>query len=143
VSPEQADVLTCGTQQIIATVTGTDDTGVTWTLDGDATRGTIDIEGMYTAPIKRPDPNEVTITATAHADPTKSASSKLTLWTALPEAPSMPGADYDSTISHHQIAGSGATSTPCRCSATTRRRRRPTRFPWSRAMTAARRSARR
>src|SRR5262249_42895850 len=86
-SPGEADVLTCGTQQILATVTGADDTKVSWAIDGDATRGAIDTKGMYTAPIVRPSPNEVTITATAHADPTKSASSHLSLFTALPQAP--------------------------------------------------------
>lgn len=108
VTPPAADVLTCTTEPLTATVTGTTNTAVTWKVEGDAKHGSVDEKGLYTAPIQVPAPADATVTATSEADPTRSASSKLTLWTALPQAPSLPGGDYDSAISHHQIAASGS-----------------------------------
>jgi hypothetical protein len=71
VSPKTADVPVKGTQQFSANVTGTNDTAVDWSIDGcDATCGTIDSTGKYTAPDAVP-ASTVTIKATLHADTTK------------------------------------------------------------------------
>lgn len=67
------------TQQYTATVTGTTNTAVSWKVNGiaggDETVGTVDVNGLYMAPMSPPDTASVTITATALADTTKSASS--------------------------------------------------------------------
>jgi len=74
VNPSSATLLTGQTQQFTATVTGTSDQIVYWSLSGadctGAACGTIDSTGLYTAPANVP-PNDptVTVTATADADP--------------------------------------------------------------------------
>ena len=60
--------------QFTATVTGTNNTAVTWSLAGKACTGSpnpcgsIDANGMYTAPTTAPSPAAVTIVATSQAD---------------------------------------------------------------------------
>ena len=65
------------TQQFTATVSGTSNTAVTWSLSGTAcngaTCGTISGNGLYTAPATPPASN-VIVKATLNADSTKSAS---------------------------------------------------------------------
>jgi hypothetical protein len=63
-----------GTQQFTATVTGTANTAVTWS----ATAGSVDSSGFYTAPVVQKITN-ATVTATSQADPTKSATSTVTV----------------------------------------------------------------
>ncbi|TAJ78429.1 hypothetical protein EPO44_20040 [bacterium] len=74
VSPAQADVLVNQTQQFTATVSGTTDQSVTWSLIPGGNRnfgpGFIDATGLYTAPPNAPEPPFVTIKATSVADPT-------------------------------------------------------------------------
>jgi len=59
-----------------ANVTGTSNTGVTWSVEGvsggNTTVGTINSAGMYTAPATPPVPSSVDILATSVADTTKS-----------------------------------------------------------------------
>jgi len=75
ISPTTALLNVSGTQQFTASVTGTNDTGVTWSVDGVAggntTAGTISTSGLYTAPASA---GGHTVTATSVADNTKSAS---------------------------------------------------------------------
>jgi len=86
ISPSSATVTTGQTQQFTATVTGTTNTAVTWSVNGIAggnpTVGTISATGLYTAPSAAPSPNTVTVKATSAADPTKSASATVTITTA-------------------------------------------------------------
>ncbi len=83
ISPGAAQVLVGATQQFTATVTGTTDTAVTWSLSGagcsGATCGTISSSGLFTAPAAVPSPAEVTVTATSNADSTESASASVTI----------------------------------------------------------------
>jgi hypothetical protein len=67
--------------QFVATVTGTDNTAVTWSLSqpggGTCTGtpnpcGSIDANGLYTAPTVAPSPSTVNVTATSVANTTKS-----------------------------------------------------------------------
>ena len=51
---------------------------------GNATTGTIDANGMYTAPASLPTPNTVTVTATSVADSTQKSSSTVTLQNPIP-----------------------------------------------------------
>jgi IPT/TIG domain len=66
-----------------ASVTGTSNTAVTWSVNsitgGSSTFGTVDSTGKYTAPASLPSPNTVNVTATSSADSTKSGSSAVTL----------------------------------------------------------------
>ena len=78
ISPASASVQVSATQPFSATVTGSTNTGVTWSVNGvaggNATTGTISASGLYSAPAGVPSPATVTITATSGADPTKNAS---------------------------------------------------------------------
>ena len=71
---------TAATHQFKATVQGSTNTTVTWTVDskdgGNSAVGTIDASGLYTAPA---DAGTHTVTATSKADSTKSASAKVTV----------------------------------------------------------------
>lgn len=64
------------TTQFTATVVGSDNHAVTWSVSGDgcsgATCGTINSSGLYTAPAAAPDPTKVKIIATSQADTTRS-----------------------------------------------------------------------
>ena len=84
-----ATTVTLGTSsQYAATVTGSSDTGVTWSVDGvtggDTATGTISTKGRYTAPTSKPKSSKVTITATSLADPSVSQSLAITLATSAP-----------------------------------------------------------
>lgn len=50
-----------------------------YVVGGSPILGTVDSTGVYTAPLVLPNPNEVTIEATAQADPTKTATTSITL----------------------------------------------------------------
>ncbi len=75
------------TAQYTATVTpapgSNPDPGIIWSVNGiaggNATVGTVDANGLYTAPVVAPQPPQVTITASSVADPSKSASISVTI----------------------------------------------------------------
>jgi len=73
--------------QFTATVTGTSNTAVTWSVGGlvggNIIVGTITASGLYTGPPIQPDPAHVLVTATSVADPTKSASEVILVEQAL------------------------------------------------------------
>ncbi|QNI30913.1 hypothetical protein H7849_17585 [Alloacidobacterium dinghuense] len=77
-TPTTAQVNVSAQQQFKATVTGSTNTAVTWSVTGlgctGSTCGTISTAGLYTAPSTVPNPSFVTVTATSSADSTKSAS---------------------------------------------------------------------
>ncbi|QRO01722.1 hypothetical protein JRI60_23205 [Archangium violaceum] len=60
-----------------ATVKGTTRTGVTWSVGGGSSRGTISNDGLYTAPSAAA--GRFTVVATSVADPTKTASATVTV----------------------------------------------------------------
>jgi hypothetical protein len=70
-------------QTVTATVTGSSNTAVTWTVSGagctGAACGTISTAGVYTAPAIVPQPPAVSITATSQADTTRSGSFGVTI----------------------------------------------------------------
>jgi hypothetical protein len=74
VSPTIATLVSNQTQQFTATVSGTSNTGVTWT----ATAGSVSASGLYTAPTVNSQTNAV-ITATSIADTSKSAGAVVTV----------------------------------------------------------------
>ncbi len=83
VEPATVSVQVGQTQQFTATVTGTPDTGVAWSVD-EADRGTIMPTGLYTAPATVPNPATATVRATSQADPTKSGTATVAIVAPVP-----------------------------------------------------------
>jgi len=78
---------TLSTMQFFASVTETSNTAVMWSVQsgvagqgcGGAACGSVDANGLYTAPTAAPSPNAISITATSQADSTKSATATITI----------------------------------------------------------------
>jgi hypothetical protein len=78
---------TLSSQQFFATVTGSGNAGVTWSVGsalsgqgcGGSACGSVDANGLYTAPVLAPSPNAIAVTATSVADATKSAAAVIAL----------------------------------------------------------------
>jgi len=84
VSPTTADVLPGKQQKFTSTITGNSNAGVSWAVagvaGGNSTVGTIDSQGLYTAPATLTSaPLGIAITATAAVDATKTAQATVTL----------------------------------------------------------------
>ncbi len=83
VSPATANVQEGSQQQFVATVTNTNSTAVTWQVNsitgGNSTVGTIDTNGVYTAPDVIPSPASVTITAFLQSAPNISGNAIVTI----------------------------------------------------------------
>ncbi|HEY8562214.1 MAG TPA: DUF1800 family protein [Pyrinomonadaceae bacterium] len=83
VSPASATVSTNATQQLTATVSGTNNRRVFWSVNGveggNAGVGTVSTAGLYTAPATTPANPVVTVTATSLANRAISASSVITI----------------------------------------------------------------
>lgn len=83
VSPATANVVVGGTQQFTATVTGTSNTSVAWSVSGTGCSGsdcgTINSTGLYLAPSNAPNPPTVTVKATSAFDITKSGTATVTI----------------------------------------------------------------
>lgn len=80
-SPGTASLAAGGTQQLAVSVSGGNNSTVTWTLSCTNTGncGSIRSDGLYTAPTSIAVPDKVTITATSAADPTAMTATSLTL----------------------------------------------------------------
>ena len=76
VLPQAVSVAAGQSQTFTATVAGTVNTAVAWSVVGG---GTITATGVYTAPSAVPNPPQVTVTATSKADGTKSGSATVTV----------------------------------------------------------------
>ena len=83
ISPTAATVKVRGTKQFTATVQNSANTSVIWTVNGvsggNGSVGTISASGLYRAPNTVPNPAVVTVSATAAADPTKTANAAVTV----------------------------------------------------------------
>jgi hypothetical protein len=79
VTAPQSTVVVGQTFTLAASVTGTTNTAVTWSVSGGSGNGTITSTGVYTAPTTVPNPAKVTVTATSQADATKSGSFTVTV----------------------------------------------------------------
>lgn len=95
VTPATGQTRAGDTQQFSATVSGLPvgnsggaNPGVTWSVNsvpgGNATVGTIDAKGLYTAPATLPNQNRVRVTATSIAEPLLSAMALVTLDNPIP-----------------------------------------------------------
>src|SRR5215470_15133544 len=76
VTPAAASVPVGQSQPFSATVTGTSNMAVTWSVTGG---GTINQAGLYKAPSTIPSPDQVTVMATSQANPAKSGSAAVTV----------------------------------------------------------------
>ena len=83
INPPSANVALGQTQQFLASVSGSTNTTVIWTVNGltggDATTGTISSSGLFTAPQSLPNPASVTVTAASQVAPQSRASAVVTL----------------------------------------------------------------
>ncbi len=83
IAPPSGSVVLGNTVTFTATVKNTTDTSVSWSVngvaDGNATVGMVSATGVYTAPADLPSPTAVQVTATSHADATKSATVSVTI----------------------------------------------------------------
>jgi len=86
VTPASISVVTGAIQQLSASVVGSSNTAVTWSVQGAgcsaAACGAVDATGLYTAPSAVPSPSTVTVTATSAADPSKTGSASLSIFSA-------------------------------------------------------------
>src|SRR5258708_7519998 len=77
IAPNSGTVLLGNTLTFSATITNTSDTSVFWSINGisggSPQVGTISADGIYTAPADLPPGNKVQVTATSHADSSKSS----------------------------------------------------------------------
>jgi hypothetical protein len=82
-TPTNGTVLLGETLPFTATVSSSNDTSVTWSVNGIAggslQAGAISADGVYTAPPDLPSGGTVQVTATSHADASKSASASVTI----------------------------------------------------------------
>ncbi len=83
ITPAQATVILGQTQQFTASLKNAGNTNVTWAVNqvvgGGADTGTIDKNGLYTAPSVLPNPATVTVSVTSVEDTSKSAQATVTL----------------------------------------------------------------
>ena len=106
ISPTSASLSTGATRQFTATVSGTSNTAVTWSvLEGGG--GTVSATGLYTAPATA---GTYRVRATSVADPTKSASATVTV-TAISCVAGSPGVPC--TGASPVVCIAGAPGIPC------------------------------
>jgi hypothetical protein len=123
VTPASGSVLLGNSQALTATVTNATDTSVTLTVNGvpggTDTTGTITPGGTYTAPADLPSPTIVQVTATSHADATKSATTQLTITSDIGISVVPPNASVElgaTQAFHAAISGAGHPDTSVRWS---------------------------
>ncbi len=109
VAPPTANIRAGASLTFAATVTGTTNTSVTWsvndTIAGSASLGTIDSSGKYTAPPTLPGVTPITIKAVSAADSTKNGTSAVTLWN---PTPTLTGINPASTnLGNYSITATG------------------------------------
>ena len=101
ITPTTQGVMVGKTQQFSATVAGSTNLSVTWTVNqvpsGNANFGTISASGLFTAPAAVPAPNTVTVTATSVADPKQSASATITVQPTVSVSPTTQGVEIGKT----------------------------------------------
>src|SRR6266567_9093005 len=135
VAPKAASVLLGETQTFTATVSNTANTAVRWSVNGipggNATVGTIDAGGVYTAPQIQMAPPSVSVIAIGVADPSKSGTGTVTITSSFSLAVAGPSsvntgrtATYTATLTpaansnpsraiFWSVTGAGCTGTAC------------------------------
>jgi len=95
-SPTSASLLTNGTQQFTASVSGSSNTAVTWSASG----GSISSSGLYTAPSAA---GNYTVKATSSADSTKSASATVTVSAPVQHTVTLSWTASSSSVSGYDV----------------------------------------
>jgi len=94
-SPSRVTVTTGLAQQFTASVSGTSNTAVTWTVTGTgctgSSCGTVSSSGLYTAPASVPSPSTVTVKASSKQDSSKSATAIVAIGARYYLAPAAAG----------------------------------------------------
>jgi hypothetical protein len=110
VTPAAANVRAGAGQPFAASVTGTTNESVTWSVNGvvggNATVGFITDTGVYTAPAAPTNPNTITISAAAAAGTSASGTSDVTLWNATPILSNVSPATFTSGAYTLTLTGS-------------------------------------
>jgi len=107
VSPRTVTVPTLRSIDLTVSVTGTSQTGVSWSVDGGAANGTVTQSGTYTAPCAAP-PGPATVRASSAVDPSKSCTAQITILagiavtaiaaTGTPADPAVPSANVGQIV---------------------------------------------
>lgn len=109
ITPTAASVRLGATQPFSATVSGTTNESVRWTVNGvaggNATVGTITTNGAYSAPSTLPAPNSIVIEAVSAADSISNASSDVTLWNPTPVISSVIPMSFESGVFTLTVTG--------------------------------------
>ncbi len=123
IAPMTGSVLLGNSQTLVATVSNTTNTNVTWSVNGviggSTSTGSISSGGTYAAPADLPSPAIVQVTATSQADPTKSASAQLTITSDLVITLAPPNANVElgsAQAFHPTITSAGHPDTSVRWS---------------------------
>jgi len=110
VTPTAANVRAGAGQPFAASVTGTMNQNVTWSVNGvvggNASVGLVTNAGLYTAPAILTNPNTITISATSAADSSASGASDVTLWNATPVLSNVSPATFTSGSYTLTVTGS-------------------------------------
>ena len=110
VLPTAANVRAGATESFTASVTGTTNQNVNWSVNGvvggNATTGTISASGLYSAPASLPNSNAITVTAASAADSSASATSNVTLWNATPVISNVTPATFSAGAYTLTVTGS-------------------------------------
>ncbi len=110
VTPTAANVRAGAGQPFAASVTGTTNQSVTWSVNGvvggNATVGFITDTGVYTAPAVPTNPNTITISAASAADSSASGTGDVTLWNATPILSNVSPATFTSGAYTLTLTGS-------------------------------------
>lgn len=96
VTPSTASVTTGAASQFTASVTGSSNTAVTWSIQEGSTGGAVSASGLYTAPAM---PGTFHVVATSNADTTKSATGTIAV-TITPVTPPVPTASWINVTSN-------------------------------------------
>ena len=110
VAPAAASLLLGESQTFSATVGNTSNTAVSWSVNGisggNATVGTVDAGGVYTAPQILPSPPSISLAAASMADPSKSGAATINVTSSFSLSVAGP-----STVTAGNTAGYAATLT--------------------------------
>lgn len=112
IQPSTVQIGLSGTQQFTATVTGSSNTAVTWSVSGNcsgAACGTISASGLYKAPASVPASPTVTVTAKSVADTSASGTALVTI-VAIPTLTITPSSPSVKPSAQVQFAASGTGS---------------------------------
>ena len=113
ITPSSGTLFLGGTLIFTATVSNTTDTAVTWSVNsisgGSPQVGTITADGVYMAPADLPPGGTIQVTATSHADSTKSSSASVTVSSdvGISVSPASSAVELGSTQGFHASIISG------------------------------------